>query len=207
MGSSLSSPSSSSDESEDDDKRGELSIYLEFWINSFQHIIFKYPICFTLSLKFFLIVFSRARSYHNRWRILQRLSAWRTCDPMSSCVLYRGGLNETFSGSKESFVQNQCINNLSVQESGRHDTSGSGLPSQQSYPSVDYRTIVKRDFDSDVGGKDSSLRRVKYQSRIIERVPSSLTYIEQVMLLYQKYANFHKSYESAETWVRSYINN
>ena len=30
MGSSLSSPSSSSDESEDDDKRGEVSMYLDF---------------------------------------------------------------------------------------------------------------------------------------------------------------------------------
>ena len=76
MGSSQSSPSSSSDESDEDDKIGEVSINHDFWIK-----IIKYPIYYTLPLTLFLIYFSWQRSYHNRWRILQRLSARRTCDP------------------------------------------------------------------------------------------------------------------------------
>ena len=43
-------------------------------------------------------------------------------------------------------------------------------------------TNVNCDLDSCVGGKDSSLRRINYQSQFVEEGPFSSTFIEQVSL-------------------------
>ena len=118
---------------------------------------------------------------------------------MSSCVQDRVNVQDTSSGSRKSFVQNQWFNNQCSQQSGGHDTRVQAYHPNNVIQALNIAPSVNRDLESCVGGKDSSLRRVNNQSRFVEGGPFSLTYIEQVMLHYQKYAIYHKMYASAET--------
>ena len=104
---------------------------------------------------------------------------------MSSCVQDRVNVQDTSSGSRKSFVQNQRFNNQGSQHSGGHDTRVQAYHPNNVIQALNIAPSVNRDLESCVGGKDSSLRRVNYRSRVHNQDRKSmvvfrLTYIEQV---------------------------